>query len=118
MKHLTSYLIILAILAGAIVSCEKKHDDPNAIHVSVKSGETYQTNLGRTAIEEGMRISRQAAHFSVSKLGQDSTMNWIYSYKPVDGFTGTDEVKLTRDISTGGMPTDSVITHFIFSVTK
>lgn len=121
MKQLTFYGIALAFLAGAAFSCSKHHNDPNdpnAVQVTVKSGETYQKDMGRTAIEEGMRISRQAEHFSVSKLAQDSAIHWIYTYKPAEGFTGTDEVKLTRDISPGGIPTDSVITHFIFSVTR
>jgi len=120
MKKLISCLIVLAILSGAAFSCKKSHnDDPNALQVTIKSGETFQKDMGRTAIEEGIRIRRQAGHFSVSKLALDSSsLHWIYSYKPADGFAGTDEATVTRDLSPGGIPTDSVIYHFVFSVSK
>ena len=89
---------IILILSIILFSCSKD-DDINVTteNISISNTETYEYDLGGFGDEDGARISKQAEHFEISELNRNETI--IYTYKPEEGFIGSDLVKI--DIITG-----------------
>jgi len=90
---------ILLQLAVCLQACGST-SPTKTINVSLASAETYQyPTVGGD--EDGVRISTQAKHYSISEIRRNAATNWVatYVYQPPAGFVGDDSVGL--EILTG-----------------
>ena len=117
--------VILPILSCLLLlqAC-KKGNSPSSemqtITATVKSGQTYKSDLGNYGDEEGVTITRQAAHFQVSSIDRDLSSGKIsLKYAPAPNYTGTDEVVVQSSKgSDGASPNNKVISiTFKFTIT-
>ena len=71
------------------------------ITADVAAGQTYIFNAGTTGT---LSVNQQASHYQLSQAGIDSKNGAaIYTYTPVAGYTGADEVSLKHTMpNTGG----------------
>jgi hypothetical protein len=105
-----------SILIGIIIlqSCSKQSSkemlmspqvSSSIINATLKSNGTYQLTLDKLA---NVVIAKQASHFQTSQAGLDNkTGLLVYTYQPVQGYIGLDEVLLSTSKnvvseSTGG----------------
>lgn len=89
---------LILILTILLFSCSND-DDINVTteNITIANTETYEYDLGGFGDEDGARISKQAEHYELSQLNRNETI--IYTYKPQEGYLGSDKVKI--EIITG-----------------
>lgn len=117
-------IIVLLTTIALLASCED--DSPQTvdktldIQLSKNQGYEYDTKI--SGDEEGVSISMQATHFSISEIVRNKSTNYVavYKYKPALDFVGSDKVEIK--ISTGsdgaGPPTKIEQITFDFSITE
>ena len=107
MKKLIAIPAVVFCTLVLFTSCTKNSSDSfdqNAlvperiITAKVSPGQTQVVTIDNFG---ELSIVRQASHFKISHTGVDPKNNLIYSYSPVDGFDGTDEVLLAHKTPTG-----------------
>jgi len=117
--------VILPILSCLLLlqACKKGNGPSSQIQTiaaTVKSGQTYKSDLGNYGDEEGVTITRQAAHFQVSSIDRDLSSGKIsLKYTPAPDYIGTDEVVVQSSKgSDGASPNNKVISiTFKFTIT-
>jgi hypothetical protein len=114
MKKIIALLTIVIALTTATPSCTKKSNtDVSSQNISqtIKANQAFEYDLGNFGDEEGATISKQATHFFISSPDRQlNTGKIIYTYQPVIGFTGTDEVELkSARGSNGADPNNKII---------
>jgi hypothetical protein len=89
------------------------------IPVALRNTETYQflTNVGGD--EEGVLITKQAAHYSVSEIRRDASTSFlcVYIYEPQAGYTGSDYAELEIRINKAGTSESTQVSRLGFSFT-
>jgi len=88
--------LILALIFS-FYSCSSDDVNVTTENVNISNLESYEYDLGGFGDEDGARISKQAEHYVISELKRNETI--VYTYKPEQGFYGSDLVKI--DIITG-----------------
>jgi hypothetical protein len=116
------YPLVAGIILLPSISCQKKQDTPSAqaTHITLRPGDTYQLSLGSFGDEEGVTITQQATHYSVSETKRTlSTGQVVYYYRPTPGYTGSDEVSLqSARGSDGASPNNKIqVTNLVFDIT-
>lgn len=102
MKKLIAPAAVLILSLLVFQSCTKNSSNDLAqniparpdriIDAKVSPGQMYTVSIDNVG---ELRINSQAAHFKISQIQTDPlTGSLLYSYSPVDGFKGTDEVLL------------------------
>lgn len=94
--------ILPVLISIFFVACSKDDDSKNIPiteeNIVISQNEIYEYDLEFPGDEDGFSITRQAVNCEISKIEQDSiTGNFIYTYKPEAGFTGTDTVEITHN---------------------
>ena len=91
-------IFLVLVLSCSLFSCSSD-DDVNVTteNVSISNSEIYEYDLGAFGDEDGARISKQAHHYEISELNRNAII--VYTYKPEEGFSGLDFVKI--EITTG-----------------
>lgn len=103
--------ILLLILSVIMLSCSEKAGDndlekryrEDTFLISVKATDNVEQKyllMENFPTEGGPVITKDPDHASVSEIEYSSGI--YYVYKPKDGFTGTDRVEITNNISAGG----------------
>ena len=102
MKKVSLILLLTIIL----FSC-RKDDDVTVIteNITISNTETYKYDLGGFGDEDGARISKQAEHYEISGLTRKD--NIVYTYKPKEGFIGSDLVKIEIKTGSDGSGSDT-----------
>ena len=115
MKKMMALLTIVIALTTAISSCSKKSNtdvSSQNIRQTIKTNQAFEYDLGNFGDEEGATISKQATHFFISSLDpQMNTEKIIYTYQPVVGFTGTDEIELKSARGSNGASDNNKISY-------
>jgi hypothetical protein len=95
-----------------IASCKKTvaKETSTPTEVTVKTGETYQYDMGLLGDEEGVMITQQAAHFQKSEVVRLQAEHVIYTYVAAPGYSGTDEVVLQTNRGSDGASAPKVVT--------
>ncbi len=104
--------VLLVFLFIITPGCKSDSIPTEKIQETVSiSGEGTLEFLLSTAIpiEGGFSIAQQAEHFAVSEI-QYQDKGIFYVYKPIEGFKGTDLVKLKREDSNGAKIFSQTIT--------
>ena len=106
---------ILLIFEG----CKKDEsaNSPVTIYVTIKANQTYEYDLGYFGFEEGAIMVRQGTHFQTSKLERLDYEKVIYTYIPLQDFTGSDEVELRAGRGSDGASPNTNIIVYIFKIT-
>ena len=108
MKNQIYILAFLFVsIAVTLSSCKKfdfdRHHEEESLQISNDSKEIKVNESLTYVLPEGFNketpvISTQAKNFGNSTLTQDaSTGNWTYSYTPVAGFIGSDQVSIDSE---------------------
>lgn len=103
--------ILLLILSLIVLSCSEKvgGDDlekrytQDTFLISVKATDNMEQKyllLENFPTEGGPVITKDPSYATVSEIEYSDGI--YYVYKPIDGFTGTDRVEITNNISAGG----------------
>ncbi len=111
-----AYLII--VLVFSLFSCSSDDVNVSRENVNISNTESYEYDLGFFGTEDGARISKQAEHYQISELNRNESI--IYTYKPADGFLGSDLVKIEIITGSDGSSSGKVssIVEIIFNVTE
>ncbi|MBK8806953.1 MAG: hypothetical protein IPO21_10040 [Bacteroidales bacterium] len=100
------------IIVFMLYRCNKiDNKTDKTIDVELKANELYKYNTRISGDEEGVGISSQASHYTISEVIRDSTANYtcVYNYKPELNYTGTDQVELKLSTgSDGGSPSTNI----------
>ncbi len=109
---------LIFVLTMCMVSCSGDDIDVTTENISLLNTETYEYDLGAFGIEDGARISKQAEHYEISELNRNETI--VYTYKPANGFTGSDQVRIEIITGSDGASAGSVssIVEIKFTVTE
>ncbi|MFL5765675.1 MAG: hypothetical protein ACJ77K_17145 [Bacteroidia bacterium] len=93
-------LFVAAALLSGITSCKKEeqHKPPiqETLNIELKANEAYTFTLPRNKRNDSYEITSQAAHYSISTVGEDASGNRIYQYTPATDYTGTDAVVIAN----------------------
>lgn len=112
-------IFLISILTFSLISCSND-DDVNVTseNINISNTETYEYDLGGFGDEDGARISKQAEHYEISELNRNETI--VYIYKPAEGFTGSDLVKIEIITGSDGSSPGNVskIVEIKFNVTE
>ena len=102
----------------SLFSCSNDDVNVTTENVTISNSETYQYNLGGFGDEEGVKISKQAEHYEISELNRSETI--VYIYKPEEGFSGSDLVKIEIITGSDGSSPGSVskVVEINFNVTE
>ncbi len=79
----------------------------------IKANEDYQYLLGSLGDEDGLVLSRQATHYEISEITFDTAslyLNFIYKYKPMLNYVGSDQVEIKRSTGSDGSSPNNIIT--------
>jgi hypothetical protein len=110
MKTKMMTLAIAGMLAAGMASCKKKDmpqepQEKEAIEqtesVSLKPDESYSYVLPKNLRNDKYEIVTQAGNYSESTVTMNSAGDYVYTYKPAPGFTGSDVVVLSNDHEKG-----------------
>lgn len=110
MRNTSAFIIPALAIIFLISSCSKEMNNSRntsasqttpstteTINASVTSGQTYSLSFDQSA---NVSIYKQAAHFSQSNAQlNNETGKVTYTYVPAVGFSGDDEVTLSKIIS-------------------
>lgn len=107
MKKLYFIAAIVFILFAGLQSCSKQSPDEiissqsagNIVKINLAPNQTYQLTLDNSVTAS---VSKQAAHFQLSRTEVDAQGLLTYKYLPALDYTGTDEVVLSKTIATNG----------------
>lgn len=97
----------LLLFTGFLLNYSCKKDvtqNPNGdivIDTTIYNNQVLKYDLGSFGIEEGATITRQATHFSQSSLERNG-MGIIYTYKPLNDFSGKDTVVIKSERGSDG----------------
>ena len=103
MKRIFTYLAGFSLLFVVSISCRKEgHDEKmqireqsQLVNAVVPSGQTYVYSV---IAGSSVSINKQASHYQVSETTPASDGSISYTYVPLKGYTGADEVTLTQTI--------------------
>lgn len=115
MKKLSLLIISLMLFA-----CNSEGPDSEKVEETITISQTDKMEfLLATAIpiEGGFSIAEQPEHFTISEI-QHQEQGIYYVYKPEEGFTGTDIVKIKREDSNGAEIYSETITTLKINVTE
>lgn len=122
-KNILLIISVFAILAGTF-SCKKNNvNKPTYVNITatIKVNQSYQYDLGGFGDEEGASITKQANHFTTSKIEREiNTGKIVYYYTPVINYTDTDEVELKsiRGSNGSSVGNNIIITTIKITVTN
>ena len=110
MKRKKSFkgIYFLLLLTGFLLNyaCKKEvtqnADENIVMDTTIYNDQAFKYDLGSFGIEEGAIITKQATHFSESTIERDG-MKIIYKYKPLNGFSGKDEVVIKSERGSYGV---------------
>lgn len=99
MKNAAVYSFAILTLTILVQSCTKSWSDgfvdgprvSQSLDVNLSPGQTYTYKAGSSGT---LIVSKQASHFQVSGTGLDQNGSLIYTYNPIAGYIGADEVAL------------------------
>lgn len=120
MKKLFHWILVLS-LGFLFFSCEDENIRELEDKINLKNSESFHYDLHISGDEEGATIIEQANHFEISELNRDETTNWsiVYTYKPEQGFSGSDSVTIETCTGGEGVTCTNLDTlKFIFNVTQ
>ena len=108
MKNTAVYSFALLTLTILVQSCKKSWSDgfvggprvSQSLNVNISPGQTYTYTAGSSGT---LIVSKQASHFQVSQTGLNQYGSLIYTYNPIAGYIGADEVSLAY---TGSSPSE------------
>ena len=108
MKNAAVYSFALFTLTILVQSCTKSWSDgfvggprvSQSLDINISPGQTYTYSAGSSGT---LIVSKQASHFQVSRTGLDQSGSLIYTYNPIAGYIGADEVTLAY---TGSAPSE------------
>lgn len=113
------YLILVFCLG--LLSCNMKNSVPteeNVENLTVSTSGAVEFLLATAIpVEGGYSFSQQAEHFEVSEI-RHKEEGIFYFYKPNDGFTGNDVVKIKRADSNGAEIISETITTINIKVVE
>ena len=104
MKNAAVYFFALFTLTILVQSCTKSWSDgfvggprvSQSLDVNISPGQTYTYTGGSSGT---LIVSKQASHFQVSQTGLNQNGSLIYTYNPIAGYMGPDEVALAYTAS-------------------
>jgi len=119
MKMKLFHLMVVIGLFTLVQGCNNSEPtSPTTLNTTLKTGTTYQYDLGYFGDEEGVNISTPPNHFQVSKIDRDiNSGKIIYTYVPSSGFTGTDTVELKLMRGSNGSSANNNITTVVIKFT-
>lgn len=99
-KRFVLILIVLLFHSG----CEDQgvNSTSKRIEAKINTGEIYVYNLGNFGDEEGARIITPPQHAELSELNRTDHAKLVYRYKPAEGYTGQDYIKLQSERGSNG----------------
>lgn len=110
----------ILVFAFSFFACSGESQQTQKVEetVSISKTETVEFFLARAMpVEGGFSITEQAEHFSVSEI-QHREEGVYYIYKPEEGFTGADLVKINRADSNGEKIYSETLTILNIKVTE
>ena len=104
MKKLYFTTIVLLCMMIVFQSCSKQSTNqmiapasPNVINAKIAPNQTYLFNVNSSG---DVSIEKQASHYKISKIAPDAKSGqMVYEYLPAQGYSGADEVVLSRKIT-------------------
>lgn len=109
----------LLLISFLIFACNNEFPDSEKAEetVSISNTETLDFLLATAIpVEGGYSIAEQPKHFVVSEI-QHREQGIFYVYQPIEGFRGTDLVKIKREDSNGAEIYSTTITTLNIQVT-
>lgn len=117
------YKLIIALFSIAFFSTSCNKDKAplvkrEEVSFTISGNQQFQYDVGLFGPEEGVVISRQASHYSESRISRATQGNRItYFYTPATNYKGTDQVELKKLYSNGSNTyTDSAYVVINFNI--
>lgn len=110
----------IIIIVFSLFACNSDSLETEIVQetVSISKTETLEFFLALAMpVEGGFSLTEQGEHFSVSEI-QHRDQGVYYIYKPEEGFTGEDLVKIKRADSNGAKIYSETITTLNIKVTE
>ena len=100
MKKIISCLASALVIASFTQSCKKHAEEHGTnsiqtINATLDMNKTYQLDLGDIPNPNALKITQQAAHFSISQTEHSiNSENVFYQYTPQLNYSGSDQVTI------------------------